>query len=132
MIIIVTLIIFAVILAVVILYNLNLLSFIEVRNDLTTLKTLGFESSYLTKIIATQSLLYIIPGFLLGIPIGYFVLLLIIPAFGEKMYIVPSISILNLVITFTVIMSVSVIMILFFSRKIRKLNIVNSLKNLER
>ena len=132
MIIIVTLIIFAVILAVVILYNLNLLSFIEVRNDLTTLKTLGFESSYLTKIIATQSLLYIIPGFLLGIPIGYYVLLLIIPAFGDKMYIVPSISILNLVITFTVIMSVSVIMILFFSRKIRKLNIVNSLKNLER
>lgn len=132
MIIIVTLILFAVILAVVILYNLNLLSFIEIRNDLTTLKTLGFESSYLTNIITIQSFLYIIPGFLLGIPIGYFVLLLIIPAFGESMYIVPSISLLNLMITFTVIMSVSVIMIIFFSRKIRNLNIVNSLKNLER
>ena len=131
MMIITVLIFFAVVLALVIVYNLNVLSFTEMENELATLKVLGFKSFHLTKLLATQGFSLIIFGFLIGIPVGYSVLAWIIPAFGEDFYLIPSISITNLAITFVVIISVSVVMNIFFSRKIKRLDMVNSLKNYE-
>ena len=122
---------FAVVLAVVILYNMNLLSFIEMENDIATLKVLGFKSRYLTRLLATQSLFFILCGFLLGLPISYYILTLLMPAFGNKLYLVPSISPTNLVISFMIIISVSIIMNLYFSRKIKNLDMVDSLKDFE-
>ena len=123
---------FAVILALVILYNLNLLYFTEMENDISTLKVLGFSSSYLTKLLASQSLFFIILGFLLGIPISYHLLSVLMPAFGEEIYLVPSISPENLILAFLIIMVVSVIMNLYFSYKIKNLNMTDLLKDLER
>ncbi|MBE6511496.1 MAG: FtsX-like permease family protein [Methanobrevibacter millerae] len=131
MMIITVLIFFAVVLALVIVYNLNVLSFTEMENELASLKVLGFKSFHLTKLLATQGFSLIIFGFLIGIPVGYSVLAWIIPAFGEDFYLIPSISITNLAITFVVIISVSVVMNIFFSRKIKRLDMVNSLKNYE-
>jgi len=123
MMIITALIFFALILALVILYNLNLLSFTEMETDIVTLKTLGFNSKYLTKLLATQNLLFIIPGFLLGIPVGYIILTILMPAFGEDIYLVPYISVTNMVVTFLIIISVSIVMNLYFSRKIKTFDI---------
>lgn len=125
------LIIFAVILAVVILYNLYLLSFIEMENDIATLKILGFDSAYLTKILTTQSLFFIVIGFLIGLPIGQYILTLVLNAFGNKIYLVPSISANNIVITFAIILSVTVFMNVLFSRKIKKLDMLSSMKTFE-
>jgi putative ABC transport system permease protein len=122
------LVVFGVMMALVILYNLNILSYTEMENDIVTLKTLGFKSAYLTKILATQSLFFIIIGFIIGVPVGYYVLSIFMPAFGEDIYLVPSISATNIIITFMIIMAVSVIMIVFFSHKIKKFDMVNSLK----
>ncbi|MEE3418771.1 MAG: FtsX-like permease family protein [Methanosphaera sp.] len=132
MIIISALIFFAVILVVVILYNLNILSFTEMEHEITTLKVLGFKSTSLTKILETQSLSFIIIGFILGVPIGNWILSLLIPAFGNNFYLLPKISLGILAITFAIIISTSIITNLFFSRKIKKLNIADSLKDLER
>lgn len=126
------LIFFAVLLSVVILYNLNMLSFTEMETDIATLKVLGFKSSYLEKMIATQSLVFIITGFIVGIPISYIVLSILMPAFGKNIYLKPSISLLNMAITLTIIVSVSVIMNIYFERKIKKLDMVDSLKEFER
>ena len=130
--IIISLIFFAVVLVLVILYNLNLLSLTEMERDITTLKVLGFKNSDLTKVLATQSLFFIIIGFILGIPIGYRILSLLIPAFGDNFYLIPSISVSTLFITFMIIISTSIITTLFFSSKIKKLNMADSLKDLER
>ena len=132
MIIIITLVSFAIILALIILYNLNLLSFTEMENDIATLKVLGFKTATLTKILTAQSLFFIIIGFILGIPIGYYILSIVIPAFGNNFYLVPSISPANIAITFLIILSTSFITTLFFSYKIRKLDMADSLKELER
>lgn len=123
---------FAIVLAVVILYNLNLLSFIEMENDISTLKVLGFKSAYLTKLLATQGIFLVIIGFILGIPVAYYVLSIFLPAFGSDFDLQPSISIINMAFTFAIIISVSIIMNIFFSRKIKQLNMVDSLKALER
>ncbi len=129
--IIIVLLIFAVILAVVILYNLNLLSFIEMENEIATLKVLGFKSRYLTKLLATQGLLLIVIGYLIGLPIAYYILTLLLPAFGNKMYLIPKLSLPNLLFSFLIIFSVSLIMNMYFSRKIRKFDMVDALKTME-
>ena len=131
MMIILVLLFFAVFLALVILYNLNILSFTEMENDITTLKVLGFKSDYLTKVFATQSLFFIIVGFLIGIPISQQILSILMPAFGKNIYLIPSISVANLSISFIIIISVSIIMNLHFSRKIKNLDMADSLKTLE-
>ncbi|ADC45855.1 ABC transporter permease protein [Methanobrevibacter ruminantium M1] len=121
----------AIVLAVVILYNMNLLSFIEMENDIATLKVLGFKSKYLTKLLATQGFFFIIVGFILGLPVAYYILTLLMPAFGNKIYLIPNISVLNMAFSFLIIVSVFIVMNLYFSRKIRKLDMVDALKTFE-
>ena len=130
-IIITSLIFFAIVLAAIILYNLNLLSFIEMENDIATLKILGFKSRYLTRLLMTQSLTYVIIGFILGIPIGFYILTVLLSSFGNKLYIIPSISPFYLVITLIIILIVSISVNLYFSVKIRKMDMVESLKGFE-
>lgn len=132
MIIINALIFFAVILVVVVLYNLNILSFTEMEQEIATLKVLGFKSTLLTKILATQSLSLIIIGFILGIPIGKWILSILIPAFGNNFYLLPKISVKTMVISFIIIISTSIITTSLFSGKIKKLNMTDALKDLER
>ena len=123
---------FAVVLVMVILYNLNVMSFSESERDIATLKVLGFRSSYLTGLISAESAYFIVIGFLAGIPVGYQLLLLMIYSFGETIYMRPSISMLNLAISIVIIISVSVVTGLYFLGKIRKLNMADFLKELER
>ena len=132
MLIITALIFFAVVLVIIILYNMDILYFTEMEKDITTLKVLGFKSSSLTKILASQTIFFIIIGFILGVPIGYIILSIILPAFGNNFYMIPSVSTTNLILTFIIIISVSIITNLFFSRKIKKIDMVDSLKDLER
>ena len=122
---------FAIVLAIVIIYNLNMMSFTEMEREIATLKVLGFKSSYLIRLLASQCLFFIIAGFLVGIPLGYYVLSMLVPAFGKDLYFLPSISTANLAITFAIMVSVSIVVNMFFSLKIRKLDMVESLKDLE-
>ncbi len=132
MIIIEALLLFAVILVRVILYNLNILSFTEMEREIAILKVLGFKTVSLTRIFAAQSLLFIIIGFIIGVPIAKCILSFLIPAFGNNFYLVPSISAANIAITLIIIVSTLIITNLLFSYKIKKLDMADSLKDLER
>ena len=122
---------FAVILASVVLYNLGILSFLEMEREMGTLKVLGFKSRVLTKLLLTQCLAFIIIGILAGIPLGFWVLGLIWNSPNEKFYTIPSLTWTNLLFTFLIILAVSICINLYFSHKIRKLDMVNVLKILE-
>lgn len=122
---------FAVVLAIIVLYNLGLLSFLEMERDIGTLKVLGFKTRALTKLLLTQSLAFIIIGGLIGIPLGYKVLDMVWKSSSEKSFILPSISWMNLCCTFLIILAVSIIINLYFSRKIKHLDMVDALKILE-
>ena len=119
----------AVILVLIILYNLNSISFTEMEGEIATLKILGFKSIHLSKLLATQSLSFIIIGFLLGIPVSYNIISFSLKLFGKNIYILPSISITNLVVTFVIMLSVSTVMNIYFLRKIRKFDMANYLKD---
>jgi putative ABC transport system permease protein len=132
MIIIEALLLFAVILVLVILYNLNILSFTEMEREIGILKVLGFKTVSLTRILAAQSLLFIIIGFIIGVPIAKCILSFLIPAFGNNFYLLPSISTANIAITLIIILSTLITTNLLFSYKIKKLDMADSLKDLER
>ena len=67
------LIFFASVLAVVVLYNLGLLSFTEIEREIATLKVLGFKSGALRRLLLTQNLWFTTIGFLIGLPVGYYI-----------------------------------------------------------
>lgn len=125
------LIIFAAALSLVVLYNLGLLSFTEIKRDLATLKVLGFKSKSLRRILLTQNLWFSTIGFLIGIPLGKIVLQFMMSTVGQDYYFPSNIYIPNIIITFIITFGVSIIVNLSFSRKIKNVNMVESLKDVE-
>lgn len=123
------LIFFACLLAVVVLYNLGLLSFTEIEREIATLKVLGFKTSALRKLLLTQNLWFTAIGFLLGLPVGYYILAIMWESSGDSFYILPSISLTNFILTAIITFALSILVNLMFSRKIKKLDMVESLKS---
>ena len=123
------LIFFASLLAVVVLYNLGLLSFTEIEREIATLKVLGFKTGALRKLLLTQNLWFTTIGLLLGVPVGYYILKIMWESSGDSFYILPSVSLTNFAITAIITFALSIFVNLMFSRKIKKLDMVESLKS---
>ena len=126
-----TLIFFACVLAIIVLYNLGLLSFTEIEREIATLKVLGFKSNDLRRLLLTQNLIFSVIGFILGIPLGLYVLDLMWQSSGDSLYIIPVLTPTNILLTAIIIFSISIIVNLMFSNKIKKLDMVESLKGVE-
>ena len=123
--------VFASLLSVIVLYNLGLLSFTEIKREFATLKVLGFKSSQLRKLLLTQNLWFTTIGFVIGVPLGREVLQYLWGTMGDSFYLKATISIKTLIITFIITYVVSILVNLLFSGKIKKLNMVESLKDNE-
>ena len=122
---------FASLLSVIVLYNLGLLSFTEIKREFATLKILGFKSSQLRKLLLTQNLWFTTIGFVIGVPLGREVLQYLWGTMGDSFYLKANISLKTLIITFLITYVVSILVNLMFSGKIKKLNMVESLKDNE-
>ena len=122
---------FASLLSVIVLYNLGLLSFTEIKREFATLKVLGFKSSQLRKLLLTQNLWFTTIGFVIGVPLGREVLQYLWVTMGDSFYLKANISLKTLIITFLITYVVSILVNLMFSGKIKKLNMVESLKDNE-
>lgn len=125
------LIFFAAILSIVVLYNLGLLSFTEIQRELATLKVLGFDSTALRRLLLTQNLWFSTIGFILAIPASYFLMQAMMGTTGEDYYFPTHIYLWNLIATFIITFGLSVLVNLMFSRKIKSVNMVESLKSNE-
>ena len=125
------LIFFAALLAVIVLYNLGLLSFTEIEREIATLKVIGFETNNLRKLLLTQNLWFTSMGFVLGIPFGYLLMKSMTDSAGPSFQFPITLSPGNLMLSFIITFSLSIVVNLMFSGKIRKLNMVESLKGVE-
>ena len=125
------LIFFAVLLAIVVLYNLGILSFTEIEREIATLKVLGFKTGDLRKLLLTQNILFTAIGFILGIPLGFYLMTLMMDAAGESLYYIPSLTLGNIILSGVITFAVSIVVILLFSSKIKNLNMVEALKDVE-
>lgn len=125
------LIFFAVLLAIVVLYNLGILSFTEIEREIATLKVLGFKTADLRKLLLTQNLVFTFMGFILGIPLGFYLMTLMMNATGDSLYYIPSLTLGNIVLSGIITFIVSIGVNLLFSSKIKNLNMVEALKDVE-
>jgi len=129
---IVLLIVVSAILGFVIIYNLGILSFTEKQYQFATLKVLGFKDKQIKNIFVKQNLWLTIVGIILGLPLGFWMLDYIFKsALGDNYdfnaYIKPT-SYLYAVVGSLI---VSIIVNKVLSRKVRKIDMVTSLKGNE-
>jgi putative ABC transport system permease protein len=121
----------AVALAILVLYNLAILSFTEMEREIATLKVLGFKTMVLRKILLTQNVIFTGIGFLLGIPLGFYFMTLMMNAAGDSLYYIPSLTWGNILLCAVITFAVSSGVNLLFSSKIHDLNMVEALKDVE-
>ena len=121
----------AVALAILVLYNLGILSFTEMEREIATLKVLGFKTDVLRKLLLTQNVIFTAIGFVLGIPLGFYFMTLMMNAAGDSLYYVPSLTLGNILLTAVITFAISIGVNLMFSDKINDLNMVEALKDVE-
>ncbi len=120
---------FAALLAVVILYNLGILSFSEKQYQFATLKVLGYRSRALRKIFNQQGRILAVISIILGLPVGYWMVSYIYQAALSDDYDFPAyVRPVTYVIAAVGIFVVSVVINDLMSRKIKGIDMVSSLK----
>ncbi len=126
-----TLMVAAIILAVVVIYNLGVLSFTERMRELSTLKVMGFKTTKLRRLLLTQNIWLTIVGIIPGLPIGILILSYIFQFLGEvfDFIIVVEFSSYLYTVIGTIVLSAAVNRL--FSKKLKSIDMVSSLKGVE-
>lgn len=129
--IVVCLIVMAVILAVVVLYNLGLLSFSERERELATLKVIGFKTKKLRKLLLVQNTWLAVLGIIFGAPGGLWLVQIMCNASGDSFDMIAQMSVQTFCISAAITFGVTLMVSTMFSGKIKKLDMVASLKGVE-
>ncbi len=123
--------IFSVLLIVIVLYNSGNLSFNEREKEFATLKVLGFKSGAIRRLLSTQNLWLSIIGVICGLPLGRVPLQAMMDSNGDAVdwpcYIAPATFIISAIF----VMTVSVLVSFMFSRRIKRIDMVEVLKGME-
>ena len=118
-------------LAIIVLYNLGILSFTEMEREIATMKVLGFRTNVLRKLLLTQNIIFTFIGYVLGLPLGLYFMTLMMNAAGDSLYYIPSLTWGNILLTAIITFAISIGVNLMFSDKINDLNMVEALKDVE-
>lgn len=121
----------AVILGVVVLYNLGVLSFVEKTREIATLKVLGFKSRKIRGILLKQNVWITTVGVLVGVPIGYYLLILICQTLPDTMDMAPLIYLPSYLYSILGTYAVSIGVNVILSGKVNTINMVDALKGVE-
>lgn len=125
------LILFALILAVVVLYNLGQLTFTEKERENATLKVIGFSTGRILKLNLIQNLIFSVIGVVFGVPCGLGLTYAMIHSAGDEFDMMVKISAPSFFICAGITIGVSLLVSLLFRKSIKKLDMVTSLKGVE-
>ena len=121
----------AVILGIVVLYNLGVMSYVERSRELATLKVLGFRSKKIGQLLISQNVWLTVIGVILGMPAGvgtlYWLLTALAGEYEMKLMLGPLTYSVSILLTF----GVSLLVGWMVARKNRKIDMVEALKNAE-
>ncbi len=118
----------AIILGIVVLYNLGVMSYTERYRELATLKVVGFKNRKLKNLLIGQNLWITIIGIVLGLAAGYGVLNMVMSVLAPEYEMKTIIGPLTVIVSVAVTFMVSLIVGLMVSGKIRKVDMVEALK----
>jgi putative ABC transport system permease protein len=79
----------------------------------------------------TQNIIFTTIGFILGIPLGFYFMTLMMNAAGDSLYYIPSLTCGNILLCAVIIFAVSIGVNLMFSDKIKDLDMVEALKDVD-
>ena len=129
---IVLLIVVSAILGFVIIYNLGILSFTEKQYQFATLKVLGFKDKQIKNIFVKQNLWLTVVGIIFGLPLGFWMLDYIFKsALGDNYDFNAYINLVSYLYATVGSLVVSVVVNKVLSRKVKKIDMVTSLKGNE-
>lgn len=119
----------AIVLAIVVLYNLNMLSLYERKNEFALLKVMGFKSKKIRNLLLMQTLILAAIGVLGGIPFGLALLQSVLGSMGDSLDIASHISAISYLISVLLTFGISVVMNILFIFNIKNIDMVSSLKS---
>ncbi|WP_099468384.1 ABC transporter permease [Konateibacter massiliensis] len=121
----------AVVLGIVVLYNLGVLTFVEKTREIATLKVLGFSSRKIRGILQAQNVWVTVAGILIGMPIGYQFLAVLCSTLSEAQDMVPVVSALSYAYSMLGTFLVSMLVNALLSGKVKTIDMVDALKGVE-
>ena len=101
------------------------------EREIATLKVLGFKTNVLRKLLLTQNIIFTSIGFILGIPLGFYFMTLMMNAAGDSLYYVPTLTWGNILLSAFITFAISIGVNLLFSDSINDLDMVEALKDVE-
>ncbi len=121
----------AMLLGLIVLYNLGVMSYVERYRELATLKVVGFKDKQIGKILISQNLWLTIIGIIVGIPLGIGVLDFLIKALAKEYEMVLVLGPATFIVGAVATLFVSLLVSFLISRKNRKIDMVEALKGVE-
>lgn len=123
--------IFSTIMIVVVLYNSGSLSFNERIKELATLKVMGLQSTQIRHLLTVQNIWLSVIGITIGTPLGNISLNAMMNSNGENFDYSLSVPVADYIISAVIVLIVSMLVSFMFSSRIRKLDLVETLKGVE-
>lgn len=121
----------ALILGVIVLYNLGTMSYTERYREMATLKVLGFRDKKIGKLLIGQNLSTTVFGLLVGIPLGYVTLDYLNKALAAEYEMMTKIQPLSYIVCIVLTLGMSLLVSLLVARKNKKIDMVEALKATE-
>lgn len=118
----------AMLLAMIVLYNLGVMSYTERYRELATLKVVGFTDAHLSGLLISQNVWLTIVGMIVGLPLGYMVLDYLLVLLAENYEMSTTIYPWSYLLTVLLTFGVSMIVSWFVARKNKKIDMVEALK----
>ena len=128
---IVVLVIAAIVLGIVVLYNLGVMSYVERSRELATLKVLGFRDKQIGKLLISQNIWLTVIGVLIGIPAGVGVLYVLVTALVSEYELSLTLGLTTYVVSIALTFGVSLLVGVMVARKNKKIDMVEALKGAE-
>jgi len=122
----------AILLDVVILYNLGILSFTERTREYATLKVLGFYQKEIRSLALRENLTTALAGWIIGIPAGFCFLKQYVGAVSSSsLDMTPKLTPQDFILATLITVGCSTMVNLFLSHKVKKIDMVGALKSVE-
>lgn len=118
----------AVVLGIVVLYNLGVMSYMERSRELATLKVLGFRDRQIGKLLIGQNIWLTVIGVLIGLPAGVGVLYILIIALASEYELSLVLGVLTYSVSILLTFGVSLAVGLMVAGKNKKIDMVEALK----
>lgn len=123
--------IFSAIMIIIVLYNSGSLSFNERVKELATLKVMGLQSVQIRRLLTVQNIWLSIVGIIIGTPLGNISLNAMMNSNGENFDYSLSVPVIDYIISAILVLIVSKLVSFMFSGRIKKLDLVETLKGVE-